>query len=188
MKIAEFHSHLNGWEHVSIHRPVVWEEIRAVIAAIEPDRLSSDTPGLERQSAGPVYYSSGVVRAFRTELVRRGWTPVASSCRWRGTADPKASPGRKHPDTVEETDFMKDRFVVGAQFGRPASVAYDLVARHMAFFIGDKIDVGIELLPMKAMQAEMSSGVAYYEGELYNLLRQGRGTPAVPLVMVGVMP
>jgi len=39
---------------------------------------------------------------------------------------------------------------------------------------------------MKELQAEMSSGVAYYEGELYNVLRQGRNTPAVPLVLLGV--
>jgi hypothetical protein len=72
------------------------------------------------------------------------------------------------------------------QFGKYAFVAYDLFVKHMAFFVGDKIDVGVEILPMKELQAQMSSGVAYYEGELYNLLRQGRGTPAVPLVIVGV--
>lgn len=31
----------------------------------------------------------------------------------------------------------------------------------------------------------MSLGVDYYEGELYNMIRQGRGVPAVPLVIVG---
>jgi len=30
--------------------------------------------------------------------------------------------------------------------------------------------------------------IAYYEGELYNLIRQGRGVPAVPLVLIGVAP
>jgi hypothetical protein len=39
---------------------------------------------------------------------------------------------------------------------------------------------------MKELPAEMSLGVAYYEGKLYNLLRQGRGSPAVPLVLIGV--
>ncbi len=34
----------------------------------------------------------------------------------------------------------------------------------------------------------MSSGIGYYERELYNVLRQGRGVPAVPLVLVGVVP
>ena len=41
---------------------------------------------------------------------------------------------------------------------------------------------------MKSLQAHMSSGVAYYEGELYNVIRQGRGVPAVPLVMLGIVP
>jgi hypothetical protein len=39
---------------------------------------------------------------------------------------------------------------------------------------------------MKSLQQQMSSGVAYYEGELYNVIRQGRGVPAVPLVLIGV--
>ncbi len=34
----------------------------------------------------------------------------------------------------------------------------------------------------------MDSGVGYYEGELYNVVRQGRGVPAVPLVIIGVEP
>lgn len=72
--------------------------------------------------------------------------------------------------------------------GKYAFVAYDLFVKHMAFYIGDVIDVGIEILPTKELQEEMSSGVAYYEGELYNLIREGRGVPAVPLVLVGIAP
>ena len=41
---------------------------------------------------------------------------------------------------------------------------------------------------MKQMEREMSSGVAYYERDLLNVIRQGRGVPAVPLVLVGVTP
>jgi len=74
------------------------------------------------------------------------------------------------------------------QFGKYPFVAYDLFVKHMAFFVGDVIDVGIEILPMKEMQEQMSSGISYYEGELYNVIRQGRGVPAVPLVLVGVAP
>lgn len=57
-----------------------------------------------------------------------------------------------------------------------------------ALYVRDEIDVGIEILPMKSLQAEMSSGPGYYEGELYNVIRNGRGVPAVPLVMIGVAP
>jgi hypothetical protein len=58
----------------------------------------------------------------------------------------------------------------------------------LAFFVGDVIDVGVEILPMKKLQQETSSGVGCYEGELYNLIREGRGVPAVPLILIGVVP
>lgn len=90
--------------------------------------------------------------------------------------------------SYNQTDFVKDRIEIEVQFGKYFSVAYDLFVKHMAFFIGNVIDVGVEILPMKEMQIEMSSGPPYYEGELYNLLRQGRSTPAVPLVMIGIAP
>ena len=90
--------------------------------------------------------------------------------------------------SYNQTDFLKDRVAVEVQFGKYAFVAFDLFVKHMAFFVGDVIDIGVEILPMKELQAKMSSGPGYYEGELYNLVRQGRGVPAVPLIIVGVAP
>ena len=90
--------------------------------------------------------------------------------------------------SYNQTDFVKDRVAVEVQFGKYAFVAYDLFVKHLAFYVGDRIDVGIEILPMKSLQAQMSSGVPYYEGEFYNVVRQGRGVPAVPLVLVGIEP
>ncbi len=74
------------------------------------------------------------------------------------------------------------------QFGKYSFIAYDLFVKHLAFYVGDQIDVGVEILPMKCMQEHMSSGPGYYEGALYDIARQGRGVPAVPLVIVGVAP
>lgn len=48
--------------------------------------------------------------------------------------------------------------------------------------------MGIEILPMKVLEREMSSGVPYYERDLLNVMRQGRGVPAVLLVLVGIAP
>jgi hypothetical protein len=98
------------------------------------------------------------------------------------------SAGRRAIGSYNQTDFVKQRVAVEVQFGKYAFVAYDLFVKHMAFFVGDKIDVGVELLAMKELTEHMSSGIGYYEGELYNLLRQGRSTPAVPLVLIGVAP
>jgi hypothetical protein len=87
--------------------------------------------------------------------------------------------------SYNQTDYVKDRVAVEVQFSKYAFVAYDLFVKHLAFYDRDHIDVGIEILPMKSLQRQMSSGVPYYEGEFYNVIRQGRGVPAVPLVLIG---
>jgi hypothetical protein len=94
--------------------------------------------------------------------------------------------GKRAIMSYNQTDFVKDRVAVEIQFGKYSFVAYDLFVKHMAFYIGNVIDVGVEILAMKELQEQMASGVGYYEGELYNLIREGRGIPAVPLVLVGV--
>jgi len=96
--------------------------------------------------------------------------------------------GLKPIASFNQTDFVKDRVAVEVQFGKYSFVAFDLFVKHMAFYVGNVIDVGVEILPMKDLSEHMSTGIAYYERELYNVLRQGRGIPAVPLILIGVCP
>lgn len=90
--------------------------------------------------------------------------------------------------SYNQTDFVKDRIAVEVQFGKYAFVAHDLFVKHLSFYVSDIIDVGIEILPMKSLERQMSSGVPYYERDLLNVIRQGRSVPAVPLVLIGVAP
>jgi hypothetical protein len=64
--------------------------------------------------------------------------------------------------SYNQTDFVKDRIAVEVQFDKYSFVAYDLFVKHMAFYIGDVIDVGVEILAMKSLQKEMASVVGYY--------------------------
>ncbi len=94
----------------------------------------------------------------------------------------------------KQTDFVKDGVAVEVQFGKYAFVAYDLFVKHLLFYSGDVINVGVEILPMKEMVRDpdggrlMSTGVAYFESEVYNVLRHGRSSPPVPLVILGIAP
>lgn len=90
--------------------------------------------------------------------------------------------------SYKQTDFVKENIAIEVQFGKYAFVAYDLFVKHLLFYSGGVINVGIEILPVKSMQAEMSTGIAYYEGEVYNLLRHGRNNPPVPLLIIGIAP
>lgn len=104
--------------------------------------------------------------------------------------------------SYNQTDFVKDRIAVEVQLGKYFAVAYDLFVKHLAFYVGDVIDVGVEIVPSKSLtvsilppgqrgkrlERTMSTGVAWYDKELYNLIREGRGIPGVPLVLIGVSP
>lgn len=142
-------------------------------------------------------------KAYSAELAKLGWSESRTS--YWVTSDYRLirktmhlTPEKQYQEikdaglspikSYNQTDFVKDRIAVEIQFGKYSFVAYDLFVKHMAFYVGDVIDVGVEILPMKSLQLSMSSGVGYYEGELYNLIRQGRGIPAVPLVLIGVAP
>jgi len=87
-----------------------------------------------------------------------------------------------------ETDFMKNEIAIEVQFGKYSFVAYDFFVKHMAFFISGDINVGVEIIPTDKMLKNMDSGPANYEGEIFNLYRQGRSTPAVPLWVLGIEP
>lgn len=90
--------------------------------------------------------------------------------------------------SYSQTDFVKDSVHVEVQFGKYSFFAHDLFVKHTTFWVSGVIDIGIEILPMKSMQAEMSSGPGYYELALHQMVSQSRGTPPVQLILVGVTP
>ena len=203
MRIVELYSHLNGQEHVLVHQPAIWKELAGVIAGVDAEKCRTKV-SKEKTMKGKLLYSPvDLNKSFASALDGLGWHESRTS--YWVTADAKLIrqtlplPAREQKQAIidagekpifsfNQTDFVKQRIAVELQFGKYFSVAYDLFVKHMAFFVGDVIDVGIEVVPMKELETEMSSGVPYYEGELYNLLRQGRSTPAVPLVLVGIAP
>lgn len=201
MKIATYYSHLNGYEFLKVHKPKLWKEMVAAIEAVDAESCKTKVSREARTLDKLLYSPVALNKCMDSELAERGWKEERTS--YWVTADAKLirrtlnltpaeqkaeieAAGEKAFLSYNQTDFVKDRVAVEVQFGKYAFVAYDLFVKHMAFYVGDKIDVGVEVLPMKALQSHMSSGVGYYEGELYNLIREGRGVPAVPLVLIGV--
>jgi len=203
MRVVESYSHLNGLEYLLVHKPALWAEINDVIASVDAHGLEKKISRESRMAGRELFSPRAMNAAVGTAFRHRGWgesrtnywvTRDASLIR-RTMALPPEQQKRAIEDAGEEpvfsynqTDFVKERIAVEVQFGKYAFVAFDLFVKHMAFFVSDVIDLGIEILPMKELQAQMSSGPGYYEAELYNLIRQGRGIPAVPLVLVGVAP
>jgi hypothetical protein len=203
MKIAQVYSHLNGVEFLLVHKPKLWAEVRQVVQLVDAHACKTKI-SKEKGMVGKLLYSPIAMNAkFKGLLRKKKWqesrvsywvTQSEKLIRKTLTMPPKeqkkeiAAAGETPIFSYNQTDFVKERVAIEVQFGKYSFVAYDLFVKHLAFYVGDQIDVGIEILPMKSLQSQMSSGVAYYEGEFYNVIRQGRGVPAVPLVLVGIEP
>lgn len=184
-----------------VRRPGIVEEIESVILAVDAERCKTKV-SKEKRTTGTIFYSPPAMnKEFQGKLRDVGWSESRVSY-WvtkeqrliRETmmlepAEQRArivAEGESAIFSYNQTDFVKDRVAIEVQFGKYAFVAYDLFVKHLAFYVGDTIDVGVEILPMKALQTQMSSGVGYYESEIYNVVRQGRGVPAVPLWVIGL--
>ena len=203
MRIVQVYSHVNGQEYILFHRPGVWSEIEQIIAGVHAVRRRTKRLK-EKSMRGELLYSPiEMNRRFAEDLRSRGWTQSRIS--YWVTADQRLvratielSPGQQRTkiEQAGETpigsynrmDFVKDRIAVEVRFGRKPFASHDLFVKHMAFYVGDVIDVGVEILAMKELQTKMSPGVAYYEDELYDILRHGSTVPAVPLVLIGIAP
>ena len=203
MKISAKYSHLNGEEYLRVHRRQLWREVQSVVKKVDASKCKTKKSQESRKQGQMLYSPTDLNAAFKREFEVLGWKQERRNF-WV-TADERLmrrihglSPdeqkreieeaGHRPYGSYNQTDFVKDRVAVEVQFGKYAFVAHDLFVKHLHFYVSDAIDVGIEILPMKALEQEMSSGVPYYERDLVNVLRQGRAVPAVPLVLLGVAP
>lgn len=204
MRIAQIYSHLNGLEFLLVHRPDLWEEIQDAIRYVDAER-AFDKISREKTMIGRRLYSpSGLNRLFKDEFSQSGWhemrvpyfvnEDLPTTRETVDIRDPEdqrewiSHRGFQAFGTYNQVDFVKGRVAVEVQFGKYFSVQYDLHVKHTFFYGRGDIDVGIEIIPMHSLMAKMSSGVAWYENELTNIVREGRSNPSVPIILIGVEP
>lgn len=210
MKIVETYSHLNGEEYLLVHHTDLYNEIKNVIRKVDASKCMTKTSEEKTMRGKKLYSPEMLNKEFRKLFHERGWGE--SRYQYYVTTNRTylqdivnlpldeqraylTAKGVKEPiKSYKQTDFVKNSIAIEVQFGKYAFVAFDLFVKHLLFYSGGVINVGIEILPVKAMTEDpkggrmMSTGVAYYEGEVYNVLRHGRASPPVPLFIIGIAP
>ncbi len=204
MKITQKYSHLNGEEYLLVHQKGLYKEIEKTIKEIDAATFFTKISKEKTKLGSTLYSPIHLNKEFTTKFNALGWKE--SRYQYHITTNHKILqelillPFDKQKNflikhgisspiaSYKQTDFVKNQVAVEVQFGKYAFVAFDLFVKHLLFYSGGVINLGIEILPTKKMQSQMSSGVAYYEGEVYNVLRHGRNNPPVPLLILGVEP
>lgn len=202
MKITQYYSHLNGLEFLLVHKPKLWQEIIDVIENVDAT-LTLTKVSSEKTKRGKILYSPAELNSlFKNEFSKHGWQEMRTH--YFVNEDLQTTKDtvfirdeleqRKNIETrgfvayrtYNQVDFVKERVAVEVQFGKYFAVQYDLHVKHTFFFERGDIDVGIEIIPMHELMREMSSGIAWYENELTNIVREGRSNPSVPIILIGV--
>ena len=203
MKIAAKYSHLNGFEWLIYHHPRIWKQVTAAIEGINARQYKTKVSDEKTKLGRRLYSPAALNKAFEKRIGKYKWRSARKE--FYVTDDPDLTReiyklelgeqksallanGKSPILSHTETDFLQHRVAIEIQFGKYSFISYDIFVKHMAFFIADKIDLGIEIVPMKSMQEQMSSGPGYYEAAIHQIIQQGRGVPAVPLIIVGIAP
>ncbi len=202
MRIAQKYSHLNGEEYLIVHHNDLYDEIKQVIDTIDGNQYITKISAEKTMTGKMLYSPADLNNAFEEKFNSLGW--YEKRYQYYVTTDRALLPGllelpfEKQKEylinngisepihSYKQTDFVKNHIAVEVQFGKYSFVAFDLFVKHLLFYSGGLINLGIEILPTKTMQSQMSSGVAYFEGEVYNVLRHGRANPPVPLLILGI--
>ena len=203
MKIDKMYSHLNGYEFLLVHKKVLYEEIISTIEEVNAEDFKTKV-SKERGRVGDLLYNPGELnKEFERIFGYKGWVSerrdfyVSDNYEIVRFIEPLGKAEQKeYLDSIDypliasynQTDFVKDKIAVEVQFGKYFAVTYDLFVKHLSFYNSGMIDIGVEIIPSKELQQDMSSGPPFYEKEVHNVLRHGRNSPAVPILMIGVSP
>lgn len=203
MKLAQYYSHMNGYEYLHYHKPHIIDEIEEVIRKVDAEFCKTKKSEEARKNKGLLYSPIDMNKQFAYHFENFNWGEDRVT-NWlsediQTLREVFSLPAERQKEIIKEkgftpimtynqTDFVKERVAVEVQFGKYSFVAHDLFVKHMAFYSSNIIDVGVEIVPMKSLERQMSSGVPYYERDYFNLMRQGRGVPSVPLILIGVEP
>jgi hypothetical protein len=165
MKIAQRYSHLNGEEYLIVHHEKLYKEIAEAIESIDANKFLTKESKEKNMSGKMLYSPRELNEVFKEKFNQLGWSE--SRYRYYITTEQKLLPellalpyhrqkdfliskGIKEPiASYKQTDFVKDQIAVEVQFGKYAFVAFDLFVKHLLFYSGGIINLGIEILPTK---------------------------------------
>jgi len=206
MRIKHIYSHLNALEGLKAHYPERWDEIQSIIENVDASTLITKK-SKEKTMLGKLVYSPKEINAcFKKEFGDRGW--MENRHNYYVTSDEKHTRDiadldydeqgkylqiaglndKKYFKSYHQIDFVLDKIAIELQLGKYAFIEFDLFVKHLRYYEMRDIDYAIEIVPTKNFQIRMSSGPGYYERALTHIIRQGRGRPALPFILLGIEP
>lgn len=187
MKVGGIYSFNQGKEVVEQQYANELHEIHNIIASV--NGLQHKTK-ISREKTMPgklLYKPSSLNKAFKTEFLDKEWSPYKVMCDYPTEYyTPDYNPSASLRGAFREMDFVKNRVGVEVQFGKYAFMVYNVCAKMTIFRNEGVIDVGVEIVPLKELANEMSTGVSYFEQFVWDLEHRGVSDIDIPVLILGI--
>lgn len=188
MKVGGIYSFNRGQEIVEARYADELAEILSVIESV--DSIAHKTKvSAEKTMLGKLLFKpSSLNKAFRQQFVSRGWDAnTRILCDYpTDFYTPDYSPTSTTQNAYREMDFIKNRLGVEVQFGKYAFMVYNVCAKMTIFHNEGFIDAGVEIVPLRELAKEMSTGVSYFEQFVWDLEHRGVSNIDIPVLIIGI--
>jgi len=189
MKIAGIYSFNGGEEAVKKKYTKELSEVEKILANVKSKKHKTKQ-SLEKTMHDKILYSPrSLNKAISDDFLKLGWEKKRVLCDYptqyyrEGYEPPRVSKG-----AFREMDFIKNKLGVEVHFGKYSFMVYNVCAKMTIFHNMGFIDVGIEIVPVKELAEDMSSGVSYFEQFVWDLEQRGVSDIDIPVLILGVAP
>lgn len=187
MRIAGVYSFNNGEKVVNAKYAGLRREVEKAIVRIDAQACKTKESE-EKTMAGDMLYSPVALNEkFKSELEPLNWKSVRVKCEYPTKFYVKGyEPKKLRKGQFREMDFVKRKLGLEVQFGKYSFMVYNVAAKMTIFRNLGFIDTGIEVVPVKAMADDMSSGVSYFEQFIWDLEKRGKADIDIPVLIFGM--
>lgn len=187
MKIGGIYSFNGGQESVIAHHPDELNEIYNVIQSIDASRHKTKISKEKTMPGRVLYRPRSLNSAYQQAFTAKEWHTHRVYCEYPSNFyTPDYTPSAAVRGAFREMDFVKHRLGVEVQFGKYAFMVYNVCAKMTIFRNEGVIDAGVEIVPLKELAQEMSSGISYFEQFVWDLEHRGVADIDIPVLILGI--
>ena len=186
--IAGEYSFNGGKEYIERCFSGMLLEIKNCINAIDKEQHKHKESQEKTMRGKRLYSPISLNNAFKNFLSPLGWSNHKVKCDYpTGFYTNNYEPEPLNSGSFRDMDFVKDRLGVEVQFGKYSFMVYNVCAKMTIFKNMGVIDAGIEIVPIKDLANDMSTGVSYFEQFVWDLEQRGVSDIDIPVLILGII-
>lgn len=186
MKIVGEYDFAGGADVVKRDFAAELAEIVECINSLDREKYKTKISKEAVRKKGLLYSPIELNKGFKEFLNPLGWQNTRVACDYPNYY----IGGYEHRDTrgaFRDMDFVKNQLGVEVQFGKYSFMVYNVAAKMTIFRNLNVIHAGIEIVPVKELAMQMSSGVSYFEQFAWDLDKRGVSNIDTPVLILGIL-